>query len=1231
MIKNLKILHLEDVSTDAIFINRQLKKSKPDCEILVVDTKDKFIAALSNFSPDIILADHTLPSFNSHEALIILNKTGVKIPFIVVTATMSDEFAADMIIKGADDYILKDRLHRLQAAINNALVKHSLLNEKELIVAKLIKSESHLKQTQAIANIGSWELDYASGVAIWSDEQLNIYGLKPASNRQSFETWVAYNHPEDVDVILQKINDVKSTAGNADFFHRIVRLNGTVRYLYSQLRVRVDGAGNQIGLHGVTQDVTEARKRENALQQSQLNLQAIFENTSDGFILADINGIIKAFNTKAKDRIRLNIEQEITVGESIYSFLPHSRKIIYKDNIAKVLTGQILQYDYAYTRKNGETKWFSFTINPVYNAETIEGFSITSTDITKRKKEEQQLKLLESVITNTNDAILITEAEPFDKPGPKIIYVNEAFTRMTGYTADEVIGKTPRILQGPKSDKNELARLSKALRNWQSCEITTVNYKKNGEEFWINFSVSPVADENGWFTHWISIERDVTQRKIDEQERNSLQATLQSSLNEIYIFDFDTLKFSYVNKGALLNLGYSENEIKVLTPLDLKPSFTATSFKQLVAPLKDNEKEKIIFFTNHKRKDGSLYPVEVHLQLVTEGNNKRFLGIVLDITERKIAEDEIKFIANLLNTIGQAAVATEMNGIVNYWNKAAEEIYGWTREEAMGKNIVDLTPSQVTKEQATQIMEMLKKGHQWSGEFRVQRKDGTDFPAWVTDAPIYDEHQNLTGIIGISSDISAQKKLQDLLDKTNKLARLGNYELNVEEGTLYWSEVTREIHEVDEGYVPDIANVMSIYKEGSSRDRITQAVKELTEKNIPYDLEVQIVTAKGNNRWVRIIGQAEFSEGKCIKRYGSFQDIDARKKAEIEVLKVYEEKNIILESIGDGFFAVDKNWVVTYWNNQAAIMMNTPKNKIIDQHLWKVFERSIDSASYKKYHEAIETKRVIRFEDYHLLTGNWFDISAYPSDNGLSVFFKDITEQKKSEDERGKITADLIQRNKDLEQFSYIVSHNMRAPVANIIGLCYVLQKDNLTDVFKSKIVNGLFTSVTMLDNVFNDLNNILKVRQAVSEIKQQVCFSKLVNNISLSIESIVYTEKAVISVDFSAVDEMFTIKTYLHSIFYNLISNSLKYRQPDISPVIKISSQRLDGKIVLIFNDNGMGIDLKKNGHQVFGLYKRFHTDMAEGKGMGLYMVKTEVEALGGKINITSEVNKGTEFKIEF
>jgi signal transduction histidine kinase len=111
----------------------------------------------------------------------------------------------------------------------------------------------------------------------------------------------------------------------------------------------------------------------------------------------------------------------------------------------------------------------------------------------------------------------------------------------------------------------------------------------------------------------------------------------------------------------------------------------------------------------------------------------------------------------------------------------------------------------------------------------------------------------------------------------------------------------------------------------------------------------------------------------------------------------------------------------------------------------------------------------------------------------------------------------------------------------------------------------------------------------------------------------------------------MLTLKSYMQSIFYNLISNSVKYRQPNLAPVIEIKSRKRQNKIELSFRDNCMGIDLTKNGDQVFGLYKRFHTNEIQGKGIGLFMVKTQVEAIGGTISVHSEVNKGTEFKIEF
>jgi diguanylate cyclase (GGDEF)-like protein/PAS domain S-box-containing protein len=125
--------------------------------------------------------------------------------------------------------------------------------------------------------------------------------------------------------------------------------------------------------------------------------------------------------------------------------------------------------------------------------------------------------LLESVVVSANDSVLITEAEPISQPGPRIVYCNAAFTRTTGYTEEEVLGKTPRILQSERTDKQALARLRAALLAWKPVEVELLNRAKDGTEFWVELSIAPVADERGWFTHWISVQRDISDRKNSEE------------------------------------------------------------------------------------------------------------------------------------------------------------------------------------------------------------------------------------------------------------------------------------------------------------------------------------------------------------------------------------------------------------------------------------------------------------------------------------------------------------------------------------------------------------------------------------------------------------------------------------------------------------------------------------------------------------------------------------------
>lgn len=165
---------------------------------------------------------------------------------------------------------------------------------------------------------------------------------------------------------------------------------------------------------------------------------------------------------------------------------------------------------------------------------------------------------------------------------------------------------------------------------------------------------------------------------------------------------------------------------------------------------------------------------------------------------------------------------------------------------------------------------------------------------------------------------------------------------------------------------------------------------------------------------------------------------------------------------------------------------------------------------------------------------------------------------------------------------------------------------------------------------MITDLNSILQIKKEIGEKSETVHFQDLIDSIKESIQNVILKENVQVVTDFTSASELFTLKTYLYSIFHNLISNSIKYHQAGLNPIIEISSSVSDGKLALSFKDNGMGIDLPRKREQLFGLYKRFHHHV-EGKGMGLFMVKTQVEILGGTISVFSEVNRGTEFVIEF
>ncbi len=182
-------------------------------------------------------------------------------------------------------------------------------------------------------------------------------------------------------------------------------------------------------------------------------------------------------------------------------------------------------------------RWFDARVHP-----SPGGVTVVMRDVTRQRLERERLRLLESVTVTARDAVVIAEAEPVTHPGPRVVYVNRAFTEMTGYAPEEILGRTPRILQGPKSDRRTLDRIRDNLKRWKSSDETLLNYTRSGTPFWVNLSIVPVADETGWYTHWVSVQRDVTTQVrrtlLDQARRDVLEFTatgraLEDSLDVI--------------------------------------------------------------------------------------------------------------------------------------------------------------------------------------------------------------------------------------------------------------------------------------------------------------------------------------------------------------------------------------------------------------------------------------------------------------------------------------------------------------------------------------------------------------------------------------------------------------------------------------------------------------------------------------------------------------------------
>lgn len=491
----------------------------------------------------------------------------------------------------------------------------------------------------------------------------------------------------------------------------------------------------------------------------------------------------------------------------------------------------------------------------------------------------------------------------------------------------------------------------------------------------------------------------------------------------------------------------------------------------------------------------------------------------------------------------------------------------------------------------------------------------------------------------ILEDVTHKRREEDLLVKSQQVARIGGWEVDLVKNTIYWSNMTKEIHGVPQDYVPNLETGISFYKEGYSRDTITQLINKGIELGKKWDSELQIVTAKGNTIWVRAIGEPEMLNGKCVRIVGTFQDIDERKKAQLQLLNSEESLQSTLENSSIGMALVARNGRFMDVNTSLCNSLGYTKEKLLTLTFQDITHPDDLEIDLFLLNELIKGKRSTyqiekRYfnKDRQLVYVILTVTAARNIDGEISHFISqivDISSRIKSEKKLKGLLELTTNQNNSLMNFAHIVSHNLRSHAANLTMISEFATDESLDDEIRKDSLGMLGKASQGLNDTISHLNEVVQVKLETDQKLKSVQLHPLVNKVLADIQALIQENKVVIETDVPEKLEVRGVVAYLESIILNLVTNAIKYKDLNKkTSMVSIKAEEKDETVVLTVADNGLGIDLEKFGEKLFGMYKTFHGN-EDARGIGLFITKNQIESMGGKITVNSQPLVGTTFEV--
>ncbi len=675
--------------------------------------------------------------------------------------------------------------------------------------------------------------------------------------------------------------------------------------------------------------------------------------------------------------------------------------------------------------------------------------------------------------------------------------------------------------------------------------------------------------------------------------------------------------------------------------MEVEPNFDVFTLKVKTTPVSGRREWTYI------RKDGTRFPVLLSITALWDDNQKLigYAGIASDITVSKVAEQKLRnseaHLQALLNSIDDIAVEVSREGVyTNIWTKKEYMLFITPREEFVGKRLEEVLPEELLIPYRTAIAKVLETQQSEYFEYPTRGRWSAVKISYINEDRVLMLIRNITEKKNAEIQLSqSEQKFRTLAENIPGVIYLCRNDETF--SMLYLSAGVKDITGYDaEDFTSGKINFIDLYHP-EDRDYIFRDFAFAMDNGVTFHLRYRIRHRNGEWKWIDEVGTGVQSTGRVELIEGFMSDITLQKQAEAELQKVAEENYrlfnnpVTLNAIAsfDGYFKrINPTWTQ---------LLGWSEEEFCSKEFFEFIHPDDIAATRAAMSNLGKGNNLLSFENHYrckdgtyrcLLWGAATDVTHQL----IYASAVDITERKKQEQEllRSKqnieaIALKLQEQNRQLDEFAHIISHNLRSPIGNIKALIGLLNSTSSVAEYQ-QIFEKLKNVANNLGETMNELMETMRAKKETAIERVEIRFKEIFDKVVQSLEGELIQTEAQLTFDFNEAPSIYYSRPYLESIIQNLLTNALKYRSPKRKPHIVVTTQRQGTSTILRVTDNGMGIDMIQFGDKLFGLHKTFH-EHKDARGVGLFLIKTQIEALSGSIKAESEVDKGTTFIITF